>query len=230
MEQAKTDEKISVASAGDRPKRVLEPIERISEVLFGLIMVLTFTGALSAAESGRAEIRAMLVGAIGCNLAWGLIDAIMYLMGCLTDRAQRANTVRSVRGAATPEAGRRLIAEAIPPAVAAALPEDALEKVRLHLGSLPEPPTGPRLHADDWRGALGVFLLVVLSTVPVVLPFVFMRDAMTALRVSNAIAISMMFLMGYSFGRLANARPWFTGIVMVVLGAALVSLTMALGG
>ena len=211
-------------------KRVLEPIERISEVLFGLIMVLTFTGALSAAESGRAEIRSMLVGAIGCNLAWGLIDAIMYLMGCLTDRAHRANTVRNVRQAATPAEAYRLIAGALPPTVAAALPAEALEKVRLHLHGLPEPPTGPRLHAEDWRGAAGVFLLVVLSTVPVVLPFVFMRDAMVALRVSNAIAVALMFLMGYAFGRLSNARPWFMGIVMVVLGAALVSLTMALGG
>ena len=61
-------------------KRVLEPIERISEVLFGLIMVLTFTGSLSAAELGRAEVRVMLIGALGCNLAWGLIDGIMYLM------------------------------------------------------------------------------------------------------------------------------------------------------
>ena len=59
-------------------KRILSPIERVSEVLFGLIMVLTFTGSLSAAESGEAEVRAMLVGAIGCNLAWALIDVIMY--------------------------------------------------------------------------------------------------------------------------------------------------------
>ena len=53
---------------------VLSPIERVSEVLFGLIMVLTFTGSLSAAESGRAEVRTMLIGALGCNIAWGLID------------------------------------------------------------------------------------------------------------------------------------------------------------
>jgi len=52
-------------------KRVLEPNERISEVLFGLIMVLTFTGSLSVAESGRDDVRAMLIGALGCNLAWG---------------------------------------------------------------------------------------------------------------------------------------------------------------
>ena len=30
-------------------KRALEPIGRVSEVLFGLIMVLTFTGSLSVA-------------------------------------------------------------------------------------------------------------------------------------------------------------------------------------
>ena len=84
-------------------KRILEPIERISEVLFGLIMVLTFTGSLSAAESGRAEVRVMLVGALGCNLAWGLIDAIMYLMATLSERAagpanHRCNTPGFKRG------------------------------------------------------------------------------------------------------------------------------------
>ena len=54
-------------------RRVLTPNERISEVLFGLIMVLTFTGSLSVAEAGREDIRTMLIGALGCNLAWGLI-------------------------------------------------------------------------------------------------------------------------------------------------------------
>jgi hypothetical protein len=39
---------------------VLEPIDRTSEVLFGLIMVLTFTGSLSVAQARR---RAMLIGA-----------------------------------------------------------------------------------------------------------------------------------------------------------------------
>ena len=211
-------------------RRVLEPIDRVLEVLFGLIMVLTFTGSLSAAESGRAEVRAMLVGALGCNLAWGLIDGLMYLMTCLIERAQSLRTVRAVRGAASPEAGRRLVAEAVPPVLAAALSAAELDKVRLHLGRLPEPPARAGLRAEDWRGALGVFLLVVLSTIPVVLPFVFMRDAMVALRVSNLIAVSMLFLTGYAVGRLAGLRPWLTGAAMVLLGAALVGITIALGG
>jgi hypothetical protein len=53
-----------------RTRRVLAPIDRVSEVLFGLIMVLTFTGSLSVAEAGRDDVRTMLIGALGCNLAW----------------------------------------------------------------------------------------------------------------------------------------------------------------
>ena len=69
-------------------KRVLTPSERISEVLFGLIMVITFTGSLSVTEAGREDIRTMLIGALGCNLAWGIIDAVLYLMGCLADKGR----------------------------------------------------------------------------------------------------------------------------------------------
>ena len=62
-------------------RRVLEPIDRVSEVLFGLIMVLTFTGSLSVAEAGRDDVRTMLIGALGCNLAWRI-----YLHSHLTDQ------------------------------------------------------------------------------------------------------------------------------------------------
>lgn len=63
-----------------RFRRVLDPGDRIAEMLFGLIMALTFTGSLSVADSGRDDVRAMLVGALGCNLAWGLIDGIFHLL------------------------------------------------------------------------------------------------------------------------------------------------------
>jgi hypothetical protein len=219
------------AAPSDRGfKRPLEPIDRIMEVLFGLIMVLTFTGSLSAAGSGRAEVREMLIGALGCNLAWGLIDAIMYVMTCMVERGQHLRTVLAVRAAATAEAGWRLISEALPPAVAAALSPAELESVRLHISRLPEPPKRPRLAAEDWRGAVAVFLLVFLSTLPVVVPFLLVRDTMTALRISNAVAVFLMFLAGYGLGRLTGFRPWVSGIAMVVLGAALVGITIALGG
>jgi len=211
-------------------KRVLEPIERISEVLFGLIMVLTFTGSLSIAGAGRSEVRTMLVGALGCNLAWGIIDAIMYLMACLSERGLHLRTLRAVRQAPSPEAAHLAISRALPQAIAPAMQTADLERMRLHVVQLPEPDSRPRLQGRDWRGALGVFLLVFISTLPVVVPFALMDHAGRALRVSNGIAIAMLFLTGSAFGRCAGFRPWVTGISMVVLGVVLVAITIALGG
>jgi hypothetical protein len=210
---------------------VLEPIDRTSEILFGLIMVLTFTGSLSVAQAGRDDVRAMLIGALGCNLAWAIIDAVFYLMGCLAEKNRDLVTARAVRDAGDPELGRALIADSLPPLVAAVVQPAELESMRLRLNERPELPDRPRLDGDDWRGAVGVFLLVFLVTFPVTIPFMVMPHAVSALRVSNTIAIAMLFAMGYAAGRRnGRRRPWLMGISMVVLGAVLVALTVALGG
>jgi hypothetical protein len=211
-------------------KRVLDPVERISEVLFGLIMVLTFTGSLSVTEAGREDVRTMLIGALGCNLAWGIIDALFYLMGSLAERGQARATFEAVYNSADPEGARRLIADAMPPLLASVIAPAELAAMHERLKQLPEPPQNATLRKHDWLGALGVFLLVFLSTFPVAIPFLIMRDAVPALRVSNAIAIAMLFLAGFAYGRLVGRSQWVLGIAMVLLGAALVSLTIALGG
>ena len=211
-------------------KRFLDPADRVAEVLFGLIMVLTFTGTLSVAEAGRADVRAMLVGALGCNLAWGIIDGVLYLMGCLAEQGKGIVTLRSVRKATDPQKAQRLIADALPPVVASVLQPAELEAVRRRLKELPEPPDRARLGKDEWLGAAGVFLLVFLSTLPVVIPFLFMTKAALAMRVSNAIAVGMLFLTGCAFGRITGRRPWVMGVALVILGGVLVAITMALGG
>src|SRR3954467_3085630 len=121
-------------------KRVLEPIERVSEVLFGLIMVLTFTGSLSVAEAGRDDVRVMLIGALGCNFAWGIIDAVLYLMGSLAEKGRGLATFRAVRQSTDPQHAQRLIADALPPLVASILEPAELESMRSRLTQLPEPP------------------------------------------------------------------------------------------
>src|SRR5512141_114334 len=84
-------------------RRALDPVDRVAEVLFGLIMVLTFTGSLSVAEAGRDDVRAMLVGALGCNLAWGIIDAVLFLMGSLADKGRGLSRLLAVRKTVEPE-------------------------------------------------------------------------------------------------------------------------------
>jgi len=211
-------------------RRVLDPIDRISEVLFGLIMVLTFTGSLSVAESGRDDVRTMLIGALGCNLAWGIIDAMLYLMSSLARNGQGLITFLAVRRATDPQKAQRLIADALSPVVASVLEPADLETMRRRLVQLPEPPEQATLSKDEWLGALGVLLIVFASIFPVAIPFIFMQNVAPALRASNAIAIVMLFLLGYAFGRATGRHPWLTGIAMVVVGAFLVGMTIALGG
>jgi VIT family protein len=211
-------------------KRVLEPIDRVSEVLFGLIMVLGFTRSLSIAEAGRDDVRAMLIGALGCNLAWGIIDAILYLMGCLANHGRNLAVFQAVREAGNSPRAHNLIADALPPVVAGLLQPAELEAIRQRLTALPDPPPHARLYKNDWLGGAGVFLLVFLSTFPVAIPFMLMGNAAAALRISNVVAIVLLFLAGYVFGQLTGRHPVWVGCAMVVLGVGLVGLTMALGG
>jgi len=211
-------------------KRALDPIDRVSEILFGLIMVLTFTGSLSVAQAGRDDVRTMLIGALGCNLAWGIIDGIFYLIGCLAEKGRAIRTLRAVRKASDPRKAQRVIAAALPQAVTRILQPAELEAIYRRLKELPDPPQRAQLRKDDWQGAVGVFLLVFLSTFPVVIPFIFMKNAAPAMRVSNVAAMGMLFLTGYAYGRITGHRPWVTGVCMIVLGFILVGITIALGG
>ena len=163
-------------------RRVLSPIDRVSEVIFGLIMALTFTCTISVFEVGREEVRDVLVAALGCNIAWGMVDGVMYVV---TARVERAR-----------DAGGRPV----------------------------------RLEGRDLLGALGVFLLVSLATIPVALPFVFEQEAIRALRISNGIALVMLFIAGWSLGRYSGLRPWLMGLSMLTIGVLLVGATIALGG
>jgi hypothetical protein len=211
-------------------KSLLDPMERISEVLFGLIMVLCITGSISVAEAGREQIGTMLIGALGCNLAWGIIDGVFYLMTCLSERGRGLIMMRALRKAADSREAHGIIAGALPPLLASVLSQAEFDLVRARLSQLPDPPGCLRLTKHEWLGAAGVILLVVFSTFPVVIPFILLSDPRLALLISNSVAIVMLFLTGYAFGRYAGQHPWRTGLWMVVLGAVLVGVTRVLGG
>ena len=210
--------------------RVLDPIERISEILFGLIMVLTCTSTISVVTADRFQIRTMLIGALGCNLAWGVIDAGMYLMARLAERGRNAMLLQNVREAIDRKAARSAIAGSLPPLLASIFETSQLEFIRDRFCNIRDSEVRPRLTSRDWIGALGVCILVVLSTFPVVIPFILIDDAKLALRISNVLAIAMLFLCGFSLARHIGLWPWTTGIAMVAIGAAGVGIAITLGG
>jgi hypothetical protein len=214
----------------ERSDRVLEPMERISEVLFGVIMALTFTLTVGIATADDLKVRTMLIAALGCNLAWGIIDAGVYLLTRLHDQGRRIRAVRAMREAPDLAAAQRAIVDALPPLLASVVAPGELELMRQRLRQLPEPPGHPGLARRDWLGALAVCLLSFLSTFPIVIPFIVIGDARSALRASNGVAIAMLFVCGYAFGHRAGLRPWLAGLTMVAAGGAFVGVAVALGG
>jgi VIT1/CCC1 family predicted Fe2+/Mn2+ transporter len=209
---------------------VLSPVDRVSELLFGLFMALTFTGAVSVADAGREEIRGMFVAALGCNLAWGLVDAVMYLVRTVTDRGRSLTLVRAVRAAPDAETGRKVIEGSLSRIAAGLVSAAEIEAIRGRVVALPSVPERPTLKRDDLLASIAIFLIVVASTFPVVLPFALIADVGTAKNVSRAVALVMLFLGGLALGRYAGDGTMKVGLMMAGLGTALVVAINALGG
>jgi hypothetical protein len=171
--------------------RYLDPGERLGEIVFGLIMVLTFTSTARATLGDEQGPRELLLAALGCNIAWGIIDGGMFIMSAMLERGR------------TEQARARTA------------------------GQIPQRIT---LSADDLKGAIACFWLVFASTLPVVVPFLLFDDAFVALRVSNAVLIVTLFLVGYQWGGHANVRPGTAGAIFTVVGLILVAIAIALGG
>jgi len=197
----------------------------MSEILFGLIMVMTFTGSISVAEHGRGEIRNVLISALGCNLAWGVVDAGMYLMGRFTERARDLIMLTAIHATNDRKEAHRLLDEVLPSIISRQADAEDLDRMHSWLRARPVPPGNVTFTHMDWIGALAVFLLVFLSTFPVVIPFLLMHDAATALRFSHGIAIGMLFLVGWKIGAHTGHSPWRVGATMVVIGTALAAGT-----
>ena len=163
-------------------RELLDPVSRISEILFGLLMALTFTTTFNAATTGQESVRTMFFAALGCNLAWGLVDAMIFLVQTLTERGYRSDLLRRVRTATEPAQAHRMIADSMP-LLATNLTVADFEALRVRLRQLPESAVRARLSPSDFLAALAVFLLVVLATFPVVIPFLIMADLALAMRV-----------------------------------------------
>ena len=209
---------------------VLSPVDRVSEMLFGLFMALTFVGAVSVADQGDAQIRAMFIAALGCNLAWGLVDAVMYLVRTVTDRGRLLTLIRSVRSAPDAETGRGLIEGSLSQVAAGLVSTPEIEAMRGRIVALTTLPARPKLNRDDLTAALAIFLIVVASTFPVVLPFMLFDDVGTAKNVSRVVALAMLFAGGLALGRYAGYGSWKVGFLMAGLGSVLVLAINALGG
>jgi hypothetical protein len=218
-------------------RRYLEPADRLNEMLFGLIMVLTFTlTAGIAVGDGPAAGRELLIATIGCNIAWGLIDGAMYLTACLLQRSRSQRRLRALHAAPDPASALAVVDEAIEEAVGGEFAGTATAAERMQLLTLVRdmalrvPLRQSRLRRDDVYGAVASALLVILTTLPAALPFLVIASPWHALRASNLLLLGALFGVGYQWGRYSYTNRWGAGVIFLIAGLALVGAAIALGG
>jgi hypothetical protein len=230
-------QKVPFATASDRMAvlhRYLDPSTSLAEVLFGLIMTLTFTlgAGLIVEDEGRAGARELLIAVIGCNVAWGIIDGALYLVGQLFDRGRLQRLGHAIKRAQHRSEAVTLIAEELNPLLGGLLSpretEALYERIVDNVSRKAEKRNS--ITRDDWLGALVSFFLVVITSLPAAIPFLLIDDARLALRASNAVLIALLFFTGYWWARYTVSRPWIAGVAFLFIGTALVAAAIALGG
>ncbi len=209
----------------------LDPASRLGEILFGLVMALGFTGSVRLGLD-EPDNQALFFGILGCNVAWAVVDGAMYLLTELFERGRATRLALQVRSARSDEEALGMIAGELEnrlPMVEGAPGAGEFHRWILGLIRSREVET-TRVRREDLLGAAAVALVIVLATLPIVAPFLVVADPDLAVRVSNAVALSMLFLLGAWWGRIVGANPWRIGTGLTFLGVLLVLVTIALGG
>ena len=214
--------------------RYLDPGETLAEVLFGLIMALTIvSGAEIFSASGELDTHKLVAAVVGCNVAWGVIDAVLFVLGGMFYRSQRARFFRGLR-----------IARSEAEALAAIREEFGLEdeplnvpaedRARLYRSILAlgvhAAPARVKLRRRDFVSAIVVFVLVSATALPGVIPFLLLDDSYMALRLSNAVLIVLLLVVGYWWAHYTDARPWRAALTVLLLGMSMVVVAVTLGG
>jgi hypothetical protein len=212
-------------------QRYLDPADRLGEILFGLIMALGFTGAVRLGHE-EADNHALFIGIFGCNLAWAIVDGVMYVLTALFERGRKARLFREVLHAPTEEAALQRISEELDgPLLELTTPQ---ERAQLHHWILAilrrAQPETLRLHRGDLLGGVAVALVIVVATFPVVVPYLVVSNPNLAVRLSHLIAVALLFLLGAWWGRVVGGGAIRIATGLTLLGLTLVLITIALGG
>ena len=213
----------------------LDPASQLSEILFGLIMVLTvtLTAGLSVAE-GKAGVRQLLIATVGCNLAWGIIDGVMYVMNNITLRSLRSRFVHTVRHAPDKQTALKLIKDEMEARLSLDSPlspeESSMLSQSLHKRARELKLPKVKIEKEDIYGAIACFWLVTVSCLSAAVPFFIFSEPAVALRVSNAILIILLYLVGRRWAHYAGTNRLLTGLSMITIGLLLVGVSILLGG
>jgi hypothetical protein len=209
--------------------RYLDPVESVSEVLSGLVMVLTFTlGAGLIVKEGPDATKKMLLGILGCNVTWGIIDGAMQVLSRMFDLSRKSRLLELIRNGAGGDDSVAIVAREldgeIQPLTSPSERKQLYQNIAQRLSNLPVEPI--HLKRDDFYAAVVTFVLVFATSIPAVLPFMLFQDPTVALRVSNCLLLTLLFLVGFRWARLTHSDPWIFGSIVLLVGMGMVAVSM----
>lgn len=212
-------------------QRYFAPENRLAEVICALVMVLTFTAATGGTFEGTTP-HAMLIAVIGCNVAWGIVDGVTYVLGNLMNRGERARLLRVLKHTPDDPAAAGRVWNRLDSVLRPMLTEEQVAQVHQWVieGAAGVEIEPVRLKREDVYTAVACFVIVVGATLPIAVPFLLIRNDVIALRVSNGLALAMLFGVGWRWAGMVNSNRWKTGLGLLALGVVLVALTIVLGG
>jgi VIT1/CCC1 family predicted Fe2+/Mn2+ transporter len=174
----------------------------------------------------------MLVGILGCNLAWGIIDGVLYVLGQVFERGRVRRIGLNLRQAGSDAAARQAVAGEFDAILADVTDDAERDRVYQHIvARVRGTPVKPnRVRREDLLGGLAAGWLVFACSFPAVLPFMVIDDPWVALRVSNVILLGLLFTVGWRAARQTLAKPWLAGVTFLLVGVLLVAVAIPLGG
>lgn len=232
----------SLATPSGGPlERLLDPIDLLSETIYSVLVLLSFTLAFRIFKLGGDPTQAvsaeyvneLLIASIEAILVWGLIDGVMHILLELFQRSERHRLLKQIQAAESEQAGVAAIAEELDHVLEPIAEND--ERLALYRRVYSQLRTGkPRpigIKREDILGAFVSLLVAFLAVLPSLVPFFLLRhDYALAIRVSNIVSFAVLFAAGYSWGKYTDANPWTTGLLLMGVGALMVAIAIPFGG
>jgi hypothetical protein len=223
-----------------RPYDYLYPHERLVEIIYGLVIALTITNAVRAITgAGSIDIKLMAETALGAGIAWGIIDAVLYILVVVYQRNRYAHISLELKWIKDDQEAMAIIQEDLEDSIIGTLDAEHQEAIyklvldaqrrSIYASNLGQTKT-INIGREDFFGAFQVFLAMLLATLVVVAPLWLISPAHVAVLVSNLVALVSLFIVGYFWARHTNLPKTRFGLVLVLIGAGIIGITLVLGG
>lgn len=212
-------------------RKYVPPSDRFAEILCGLIMLLTFTLAGGVMEASPDE---LVLGAVSCALAWGVIDGAIFMLNSLFQRGRQDKLAAEIRTLDRATAVARL-REGLDSKYATVISPEMREEIYHDIVdvALETEPHRPWFTREEVYGGLGLFAIEAICSIPAILPLIILEDDINALRISNLLLLATMAVIGYYWagwsGWQGAMRFLIAGLVLG-LGLLMVGVAILMGG